>query len=168
MSPDQLIETLDGLFSEMDRLADQHGLEKIKTIGDAYMAVAGVPTRVDDAAGRALDMALDLTAVLETRRWPSGEAVQARIGIALGPVVAGVVGRRKFAYDVWGDTVNLASRLESTGQPGRILVSAALSERAAGRYRFGPVELLELKGKGPQPVCFVTGRAPGSPGVSRP
>jgi len=159
MPPDQLIDTLDDLFSEMDRLADRHGLEKIKTIGDAYMAVAGVPTPVDDPAGRALDMALDLAEVLETRRWPSGEQVQARIGIALGPVVAGVVGRRKFAYDVWGDTVNLASRLESTGQAGRILVSAELSKRAAGRYLFGPVELLELKGKGTQPVCFVTGRA---------
>jgi class 3 adenylate cyclase len=159
MSPDDLIRTLDDLFSEMDRLADHHGLEKIKTIGDAYMAVAGVPARIDDAAGRAMEMALDLEEALEARRWPSGEPVQARIGIALGPVVAGVVGRRKFAYDVWGDTVNLASRLESTGRAGRILVSAALAERVAGRYAFGPVELLELKGKGQQPVCFVVGRA---------
>jgi class 3 adenylate cyclase len=160
MPPDQLIDTLDDLFSDMDRLADRHGLEKIKTIGDAYMAVAGVPTPVDDPASRALGMALDVSTVLESRRWPSGEPVRVRIGIALGPVVAGVVGRRKFAYDVWGDTVNLASRLESTGQPGRILVSAELSRRAAERYRFGPVELLELKGKGPQPVCFVLGRVP--------
>jgi class 3 adenylate cyclase len=159
MAPDDLIRTLDDLFSEMDRLADRHGLEKIKTIGDAYMAVAGVPDPVEDVAGRAMEMALDLAGVLETRRWPSGEPVQARVGIALGPVVAGVVGRRKFAYDVWGDTVNLASRLESTGQPGRILVSAALAERLAGRYAFGPVELVELRGKGQQPVCFVLGRA---------
>jgi class 3 adenylate cyclase len=168
MAPDDLISTLDDLFSEMDRLADHHGLEKIKTIGDAYMAVAGVPAPVDDPAGRALEMALDLAAVLEARRWPSGEPVQARIGIALGPVVAGVVGRRKFAYDVWGDTVNLASRLESTGQPGRILVSAAVAERVAGRYAFGPVELLELKGKGPQPVCFVLGRVPTDSSVGAP
>jgi class 3 adenylate cyclase len=159
MSPDDLIRTLDDLFSEMDRLADRHGLEKIKTIGDAYMAVAGVPDPVEDVAGRAMEMALDLADVLETRRWPSGEPVQARIGIALGPVIAGVVGRRKFAYDVWGDTVNLASRLESTGQPGRILVSAALAERLAGRYAFGPVELVELRGKGRQAVCFVLGRS---------
>ena len=163
MAPDDLIRTLDDLFSEMDRLADRHGLEKIKTIGDAYMAVAGVPSAVEDVAGRAMEMALDLAAVLETRRWPSGEPVQARIGIALGPVVAGVVGRRKFAYDVWGDTVNLASRLESTGQPGRILVSAVLAERLAGRYAFGPVELVELRGKGQQPVCFVLGRGPSTP-----
>jgi class 3 adenylate cyclase len=160
MAPAALIGMLDGLFSEMDRLADRHGLEKIKTIGDAYMAVAGVPEPVDDPAGRALEMALDLVDVLDAMRWPSGERVQARIGIALGPVVAGVVGRRKFAYDVWGDTVNLASRLESTGRAGRILVSEALSERVAGRYDFGPVELLELKGKGPQRVCYVSGRAP--------
>jgi len=159
MAPGDLIRTLDDLFSDMDRLADRHGLEKIKTIGDAYMAVAGVPTRVDDPAVRALDMALDLVAVLESRRWPSGDPVRARIGIATGPVVAGVVGQRKFAYDVWGDTVNLASRLESTGQPGRILVSAALAERVADRYAFGPPELLELKGKGLQPVRFVVGRA---------
>jgi adenylate cyclase len=111
-------------------------------------------------------MALDLVTVLEARRWPSGEPVQARIGIALGPVVAGVVGRRKFAYDVWGDTVNLASRLESTGQPGRILVSALLAERVAGRYAFEPVEHLELKGKGRQPVCFVTGRVSPAAAVS--
>jgi adenylate cyclase len=84
MGPDDLIRTLDDLFSEMDRLADQHGLEKIKTIGDAYMAVAGVPEPVADPAGRAMEMALDLVGVLETRRWPSGEPVKARIGIALG------------------------------------------------------------------------------------
>jgi class 3 adenylate cyclase len=159
MPPEDLIHVLDGLFSDMDRLADQHGLEKIKTIGDAYMAVAGVPTPVDDPAGRALEMALDLEDVLETRHWPAGDPVQVRIGIALGPVVAGVVGQRKFAYDVWGDTVNLASRLESTGQPGRILVSAALAERVQGRFRFGPIEQRELKGKGEQAVCFVLGRA---------
>jgi adenylate cyclase len=158
MPPDELIGVLDGLFSEMDRLADRHRLEKIKTIGDAYMAVAGVPTPAPDPAAQALEMALDLVAVLETRRWPTGEPVQARIGIALGPVVAGVVGQRKFAYDVWGDTVNLASRLEAAGQPGRILVSAALAERLEGRYAFGPLEQVELKGKGRQPVRFVVGR----------
>jgi class 3 adenylate cyclase len=158
-SPEPLVATLDDLFSEMDGLADRHGLEKIKTVGDAYMAVAGVPVDVVDPAVRAVDMALDLVAALDGRRWPSGDAVQVRVGIAMGPVVAGVIGRRKFAYDVWGDTVNLASRLQSASQPGGVLVAASVAERTGDRFVFGPLEHVELKGKGRQGVRYVAGRA---------
>jgi class 3 adenylate cyclase len=158
-APEPLVATLDSLFSEMDGLADRYGLEKIKTVGDAYMAVAGVPMDVVDPAVRAVDMALDLVAALEGRRWPTGDAVQVRVGIALGPVVAGVIGRRKFAYDVWGDTVNLASRLQSASRPGGVLVAASVAERTGDRFVFGPLEEVELKGKGRQAVRYVTGRA---------
>jgi class 3 adenylate cyclase len=161
MRPDELIRTLDGLFSEMDTLARRHGLEKIKTIGDAYMAVAGVPTVVPDPVDRALSMALELVADLEERSWPSGDPVRVRVGISVGPVVAGVIGRAKFAYDVWGDTVNLASRLESGGRPGAILVSAAVADRAADRFRFGPIEHLDLKGRGVEAVRACLGSAEG-------
>jgi class 3 adenylate cyclase len=158
-APEPLVATLDDLFSEMDGLADRYGLEKIKTVGDAYMAVAGVPVDVVDPAVRAVDMALDLVAALEGRRWPTGDVVQVRVGIALGPVVAGVIGRRKFAYDVWGDTVNLASRLQSASRPGGVLVAASVAERTGDRFVFGPLEEVELKGKGRQAVRYVTGRA---------
>jgi class 3 adenylate cyclase len=158
-SPEALVATLDDLFSEMDTLADRYGLEKIKTVGDAYMAVAGVPTAVDDPTARAMDMALDLVAALEGRRWPSGDPVGVRVGIAVGPAMAGVIGRRKFAYDVWGDTVNLASRLQSAGRPGRILVTDAEVARVGDRFVFGPPETLELKGKGSLQVHGLEGRA---------
>ena len=157
-SPEALVATLNDLFSEMDLLADTYGLEKIKTAGDAYMAVAGVPSDVVDPAARAVSMALDLVTVLDGRRWPSGDPVGVRVGIAMGPAVAGVLGRRKFAYDVWGDTVNLASRLQSAGRAGRVLVAESVAERTSAHFEFEPVEYVELKGKGSQPVRFVLGR----------
>jgi class 3 adenylate cyclase len=157
--PDALVATLDDLFSEMDALAERHGLEKIKTVGDGYLAVAGVPTSVPEPAVRAIEMALDLVAAFEGRRWPSGDPVGVRVGLAAGPIVAGVIGRHKFAYDVWGDAVNLASRLQSAGQPGCILVAAAMAEQTSERFAFGPVEHIEIKGKGSQPARIVLGRA---------
>jgi class 3 adenylate cyclase len=157
-SADALVACLNDIFWDMDRLADRYGLEKIKTIGDAYMAVAGVPTEVAEPGGRALDMAVDLVSALERRRWPSGDPVGVRVGIAVGPVTAGVIGRRKFAYDVWGDTVNLASRLEASAPSGGVLVPASLADRAADRFVFGPLERLDVKGKGRQEVRLVLGR----------
>jgi adenylate cyclase len=103
-------------------------------------------------------MALDLVAGLEGRRWPTGDAVEVRVGIALGPVVAGVIGRRKFAFDVWGDTVNLASRLQSASRPGGVLVAASVAERTGDRFIFSPLDEVELKGKGRQAVRYVVGR----------
>src|SRR5204863_8617685 len=146
---DDFVAALDGLFTRFDHLADRYGLEKIKTIGDAYMAVAGAPDPRPGHAEAAADMALAIVEEREGARWPSGDPILVRVGIASGPVVAGVIGQRKFAYDLWGDTVNLASRLESHGQPGRILVSEGMAARLEGRYEFGPPCGGGLEGYGP-------------------
>ena len=157
-TPDEFAGALDALFRRFDEMADRLGLEKIKTIGDAYMAVAGAPVPAPDHAGAAVAMALEILADCEKARWPSGDPIVIRGGIATGPAVAGVIGERKFAYDVWGDTVNLASRLEVHGEPGQVLVSEQTAMEVMDRYRFGPVRILDLKGKGPTPVRALVGR----------
>ena len=157
-SPDQLVAALDEFFTRCDALADRFGLEKIKTVGDAYMAVAGAPEPRSDHAEAAAEMALAILDALADARWPSGDPIEVRIGMASGPAVAGVIGQRKFAYDLWGDTVNLASRLESQGQPGRIMVSERVAAALDRRYEFGPSRIVDLKGKGPTSVRFLTGR----------
>jgi adenylate cyclase len=157
-SPEAFADALDALFRSFDRIADRHGLEKIKTIGDAYMAVAGAPTPLPDHADAALAMAVDLLAEAGNVRWPSGDPIVVRGGIATGPAVAGVIGDRRFAYDLWGDTVNLASRLEENAGAGRILVSESTVGELSDRYEFGPSEILEVKGKGPTKVRVLLGR----------
>ena len=169
---DDLVAGLDSLFSRFDALADRYGLEKIKTVGDAYMAVAGAPEPHPDHAEAAADMALAIMEELEDARWPSGDPILVRVGLASGPAVAGVIGQRKFAYDLWGDTVNLASRLQSQGQPGRILASESVVAHLKGRYEFGPRLMVELKGKGPTQARFLDCRSGASrleppPTVSR-
>jgi class 3 adenylate cyclase len=150
-SPEEFAAALDALFRWFDELTDRHGLEKIKTIGDAYMAVAGAPVLKTDHADAAVGMALDILAGSHVVRWPSGDPIRVRGGIASGPVVAGVIGERKFAYDVWGDTVNLASRLQEAGEPGQVLVSQRTAE-VIKRYGCGPVQMVDIKGKGVTPV----------------
>ena len=157
-SPELLVAALDDFFTRCDHLADRFGLEKIKTVGDAYMAVAGAPEPRPDHAQAAAEMALAMLERLADARWPSGDPIAVRIGIASGPAVAGVIGQRKFAYDLWGDTVNLASRLETHGQPGRIMVSERVAAALAPAYTFGPPQVVDLKGKGPTSVRFLTGR----------
>jgi class 3 adenylate cyclase len=157
-SPEEFAETLDQLFRRFDAVADRHGLEKIKTIGDAYMAAAGAPVPMPNHAQAAAEMALDVLSEAGEVRWPSGAPIVVRVGVAAGPAVAGVIGQRKFAYDLWGDTVNLAARLEENGEAGRILVSEAVAERLADRYEFGPHTVLDLKGKGPTAVRFLIAR----------
>jgi class 3 adenylate cyclase len=157
-APDALVAALDDFFCSMDELADRYGLEKIKTVGDAYMAVAGVPTPRADHAEAAADMALAILEEVEDARWPSGDPIVVRVGMASGPAVAGVIGDRKFAYDLWGDTVNLASRLESNGQPGRILASETVVSHLEGRYDFAPPVVVDLKGKGPTSARFLLHR----------
>jgi class 3 adenylate cyclase len=160
-SPEEFAETLDRLFRRFDEIADRYGLEKIKTIGDAYMAVAGAPVKVEDHAERAANAALDILEEAPEIRWPTGDPVVVRVGMATGPAVAGVIGQRKFAYDLWGDTVNLASRLsETSGEAGRIQVTQSVADRLQARYQFSEPRLLDLKGKGPTPVRFLLARRP--------
>jgi class 3 adenylate cyclase len=157
-APEDFAATLDELFRRFDRLADRHGLERIKTIGDAYMAVAGAPVPIGDHAGASVGMALDVLAEAQEVRWPSGDTVAVRVGVATGPAAAGVIGDRKFAYDLWGDAVNLASRLEENGEPGQVLVAESTIRQVADRYEFGPQRMMELKGKGLTPVRALLGR----------
>jgi class 3 adenylate cyclase len=165
-SPEAFAETLDQLFRRYEGVSDRYGLEKIKTLGDAYMAVAGAPVPMPDHAPAAADMALEMLTEATQVRWPSGDRVEVRVGIATGPAVAGVIGQRKFAYDLWGDTVNLASRLEANGEPGRILVSEAFARRLGDRYEFGPHRVVDLKGKGPTPARFLLARRADLPALS--
>jgi class 3 adenylate cyclase len=157
-SPEAFADALDALFRRFDEIADRHGLEKIKTIGDAYMAVAGAPTPMPDHADAAVGMAADILSETGTITWPSGDPIVVHGGIATGPAVAGVIGDRRFAYDLWGDAVNLASRLEESAAPGRVLVSEATARELTDRYEFGPSEVLDVKGKGPTIVRVLLGR----------
>jgi class 3 adenylate cyclase len=162
-TPDEFADALDELFRMFDEIADRHHLEKIKTIGDAYMAVAGAPVPMHDHADAAVAMALDVLARAGELHWPSGDPIVLRVGVASGPAVAGVIGVRKFAYDLWGDTVNLASRLEEYGSPGHALVSESTASQLADRYHFAPTQLMDLKGKGPTPVRVLLGRRSDAP-----
>lgn len=156
MTAEELVELLNDVFSHFDRIADRHGLEKIKTIGDCYMAAAGVPIRVSDHADRVADMALEIRDSLEKEVF-GGRSLRFRIGINSGPVTAGVIGETKFLYDLWGDTVNTASRMESHGIAGQIQVTEATRRLLEGRYRFGPRRVVEVKGKGEMEVSMLEG-----------
>ena len=147
-TPERVVRVLDDLFSALDQLAERHGLEKIKTVGDAYMAVGGLPEPRPDHAQAVAEMALDVREEVARHLDPGGEPLAVRIGIDTGPVVAGVIGRRKFSYDLWGDTVNVASRMESRGMPGCIQVTERTYRRLRDRYRFQRRGPIQVKGKG--------------------
>ncbi|MGA1236844.1 MAG: adenylate/guanylate cyclase domain-containing protein [Limisphaerales bacterium] len=153
----QLVSLLNEVFSQFDWLAELHGVEKIKTIGDAYMVVGGLPVAREDHAGAVAAMALDMLKVAARVEVPGGGRIGLRLGISTGPVVAGIIGSKKFIYDLWGDTVNLASRMESHGELGRIHVSASTYEQLRGRYVFEERGLMEIKGKGLMPTYFLKG-----------
>lgn len=157
--PTELVDLLNQIFSTFDRLAEQHQVEKVKTVGDAYMAVAGVPLPESGAEAIA-DIALEMQAAIAQFNRPNGLPFQLRIGINTGPVVAGVIGIRKFAYDLWGDTVNVASRMESQGQPGRIQVTASTYERLRHRYTLQKRGDLDVKGRGQMTTYWLLGRHP--------
>jgi class 3 adenylate cyclase len=159
MDPAELVTTLNDVFSVFDGLVEASGLEKVKTIGDAYMIVGGMPTWQPDHLERMASLALRLAAEVDQRAEARQLDVRFRIGIHTGPVVAGVIGTKKFIYDVWGDTVNVASRMESTGEPGRIQVSAAVESRLRGRFMLEPRGVIDVKGKGPMSTFFLVGEA---------
>jgi class 3 adenylate cyclase len=156
LPPEEVVALLDEVFSAFDRLADEHGLEKIKTIGDAYMVAGGIPTPRDDHCEAVAEMALAMLRACDGRS-AGTQALRLRIGMDTGPVVAGVIGRRKFIYDLWGDTVNTASRMESHGVPGSIQVTSAVRDRLCDRYRLEPRGTIEVKGKGPTPTWLLLG-----------
>lgn len=156
--PSELVTILNDVFSRFDHLADRHGLEKIKTIGDAYMAAAGVPEPRDDHASAAAEMALDMVAEVEAVNRARDLALEVRIGIHSGPLVAGVIGERKFIYDLWGDTVNVASRMESHGVAGAVQITDAVRERLAGEYDVEARGGLAVKGRGTMKTWFLRGR----------
>src|SRR4028119_2236013 len=147
-SATQTVEFLNVIFSKFDQLADRHGLEKIKTIGDAYMVVAGLPTPRKDHAEAIAEMALDMQQSIAKVSAETGIPFNIRIGINSGPVVAGVIGLKKFSYDLWGDTVNTASRMESKGIPGAIQIGRATYERLRHKFRLEKRGIIEVKGKG--------------------
>jgi class 3 adenylate cyclase len=161
-SPERVVQVLADLFTAFDRLAARHGLEKIKTVGDAYMVAGGLPVARPDHAQAVAEMALAVREEAGRHRDPAGRPLQVRMGIDSGPVVAGVIGTAKFSYDLWGDTVNTASRMETTGVPGCIQVSDRAYRRLRERYRFERRGRVQIKGKGELVTWFLVGRSDGS------
>lgn len=156
--PEALVRFLDDVFAKLDDLVERHGLEKIKTTGDAYMVVSGVPAPRADHAEAMADLALDMLESLGGLVDPKGRNVPVRIGIASGAVVAGVVGRRKFFYDVWGDAVNTASRMESTGEAGKIQIAPETQRLLQDRFDFEARGEIDVRGKGQMQTWYLIGR----------
>jgi class 3 adenylate cyclase len=160
MAPAELVAELDEIFSRFDDIAHRHGLEKIKTIGDAYMVVAGVPVARADHAEAIAEMALEMRDAIASCAFSGGRRLEMRIGIHSGPVVAGVIGKKKFTYDLWGDTVNTASRMESHGLEGKVHVSEATADRLRQRFALTARGPVQIKGKGEMRTWFLDGKRP--------
>jgi len=158
VSAQVLVHVLNDIFSRFDNIADYRGLEKIKTIGDAYMAVAGLPVPVADHAMRAAHMALDMIEAMDRFNEESLYKLNVRIGISTGPAVAGVIGKRKFFYDLWGDVVNTASRMESHGVSGRIQVTDSTRQRLSEPFMLEERGAIDVKGKGEMHTWFLNSR----------
>ena len=158
LQPAEVVGLLDHLFTHFDLLAERYEVEKIKTIGDAYMVAAGVPTpRADHARVMAL-MALDMREAMRSDDTVGHLGLELRIGINSGPVVAGVIGRKRFLYDLWGDAVNMASRMESQGTPGEIQVTQATYELLRDEFELEPRGTVAIKGKGDVETWYLVGR----------
>jgi class 3 adenylate cyclase len=158
IAPEQVVQALNDLFSVFDQHARRRGLEKIKTIGDAYMVAGGLPDPRPDHAHAVAEMAMAMRDEVARRTDPDGQPLALRIGIDTGPVMAGVIGTSKFSYDLWGDTVNTASRMESHGVPGCIQVTARTYERLKDGYRFERRGPIPVKGKGEIVTYLLVGR----------
>lgn len=155
MSPDKLVDMLNSIFSLFDSIVEKHGLEKIKTMGDAYMAVGGLPIPMPGHAATVAHAALEILKEFSKLAYGS---LQLRIGIHTGPVVAGVIGKNKFIYDLWGDTVNIASRMQSHGQAGSIQVSAKTHDHLQDKFDLKPRGEIEIKGKGTMRTYLLDGQ----------
>jgi guanylate cyclase len=157
LNPQELISLLDRLFTRFDALTEQFGLEKIKTVGDCYMVAAGVPAAQPDHALQITRLALAMQSAMADEKRPDGSPLNIRIGINSGVVVAGVIGRKKFIYDLWGDAVNVASRMESHGAAGVVQITRATYERIQNHFTCEPRGAIEVKGKGLTEVWHVVG-----------
>jgi adenylate cyclase len=158
LTPNQVVSFLDEVFTRFDRLAEQHGLDKIKTIGDAYMVVGGLTQTLRNYADHVADMALEMIELTRNDPQMRRLGVQLHIGIATGPAIAGVIGATRFIYDLWGDTVNLASRLTSEAESGSILVDKTTFRRLGQRYSCEAPKDLEIKGKGSTTTYRLSGK----------
>ena len=160
LKPQEVFTMLNRIFSSFDELAEKYGLEKIKTIGDAYMVAGGLNDACHDYTAALVDMALDMRDLLQRDFHVNSRHLEVRIGIGSGPVVAGVVGKKKFIYDLWGDTVNIASRITGEGPPGMVQIDERSYLRLRDRFDFLSPETVHLKGKGNMTVYRVVGRKP--------
>jgi guanylate cyclase len=163
LHPEKMVEMLNEVFSYFDLLTEKYGLEKIRTIGDNYMVAAGVPRPRPDHAHVLALMALEMNTYIVNRRSADGATLQFRIGMNSGPAVAGVVGSTKFHYDIWGDPVNTASRMESNGVPGKIQIAPGMHELIKGDFICTPRGMIEIRGKGLLETWFLEGVRPESP-----
>jgi class 3 adenylate cyclase len=160
IGPEQIVQLLNEIFSAFDLLTEKHGLEKIKTIGDAYMVAGGLIFPQSDHAEASAELALDMQEEIERLNHDYDTSVQLRIGICTGPVVAGVIGRGRFAYDLWGETVNLACRLESSGEAGKVQIAESTYERLKDKYQIAPKHRLDVKGNDQLSAYWLGKRTP--------
>jgi adenylate cyclase len=165
VSPRQVVEMLDRLFGHFDTLADRYGLEKIKTIGDCYMVAAGIPSPRPDHAQSLAQVGLDMLEAVREHGALGSLGLELRIGINSGPVVAGVIGRKRFLYDLWGDAVNIAGRMQTEGTPGRIQITRATYELLNDEFSCEPRGTVPVKGKGSMETWYLVGRRGDAPGV---
>jgi class 3 adenylate cyclase len=164
MDPARAVQLLNGVFSAFDLLVEKHGLEKIKTIGDAYLVAGNLSVLRTDHAEASAELAINLQEEMASHNQHYNTSVHLRIGICTGPVVAGVIGRKKFAYDVWGETVNLACRLEATGKTGKIQIAESTYERLKPKYQFTRKHSVSAKGHG-EVSAYWLGNRIGHPAV---
>jgi len=158
LDPKELVELLNNVFTRFDHISKSHGIEKIKTIGDAYMAVAGAPEHKADHAYIIAEAALEMLDVMTEFSSPTGHPIEIRIGMSTGPAIAGVIGAHKFAYDIWGDTINTASRMESHGEIGKAQVCDAVYKLLEKDFLFENRGNIHVKGKGDMETYWLVGK----------